>query len=586
MIVPIQFVENNPILNVNDENKTKIIKKIQDKFVGFECNVFLTNLYCCLNHNNNTEYIIDLDNLWKWLGYSNKASAVKTLEKHFIQKYDYIIECVSTSDKKHGGQNIIKYMLNADTFKLFCIKSTTTKAKLVHTYYTKLENILLEFIQEEAQELRLKLKIKDKENAKNLEDSIISQFPVNTECVYIGTIDDVNETNKKLVKFGHTNNLQVRTWYHHKDYTNFQLKAAFKVENKVQIENAIKKHPIISKRLTKIQINNKNKTEIITYDDRFTLKHIINIIKDVIKQNMYSEENFYKLLDKYSNLENENSALKEELHRQKDEIMNHILTINETKEKVIEQAKLIEHIKNEHESVFHGDILQNSELNMKFSNFIKEQCIVRDDVEELSASLEGRFRIWNAEKPTKEMFRVFKEYLDRRFKPRKGKGGNGYCGIKLCEVQYKKIKNNDDVENFIFDTCRFCDNGKILNSVMLKEYLNWKKNVGKLESGDEINDIKSYLNSYPHALKATVWTHHGTNEGYYGLCLKTDDYTRKMPPTSGKWVYKRSFVDNKLINKWQTIALAAEKNNTSPTKLRTFIKNKKVFDDDYYYSFE
>ena len=53
-----------------------------------------------------------------------------------------------------GGQNKQTYLLNIDTFKLFCIKAGTKKTDEIHKYYVKLENLLHETIQEECRYLK------------------------------------------------------------------------------------------------------------------------------------------------------------------------------------------------------------------------------------------------------------------------------------------------------------------------------------------------------------------------------------------------------------------------------------------------
>ena len=58
-----------------------------------------------------------------------------------------------------------------------------------------------------------------------------------------------------------------------------------------------------------------------------------------------------------------------------------------------------------------------------------------------------------------------------------------------CEKQaeYKKSKENSNIETFIFQVCKFSDCGKILNSVLLREYQKWKTNVGKELSENDVH---------------------------------------------------------------------------------------------------
>jgi hypothetical protein len=223
-------------------------------------------------------------------------------------------------------------------------------------------------------------------------------------------------------------------------------------------------------------------------------------------------------------------------------------------------------------------------LNKNFNEFVNSICVVRPDVEEMSVNIEGRYRLWKQTKPTKETFHALKNYLDTRFKPKRIQGHHGYIGLKLKTVDYKKNKENSTVETFLFQVCQFSDCGKILNSVLLKEYQKWKVSVDKELSENDMKEIKEYLNSSPYALKATVWTDDGNNEGYYGLSLKQVEIKPKLISSTGKKVYKREAKTNELLGTWDTIAKAAEGENISAAKMSRSVKNKTVFNEDYYYT--
>jgi hypothetical protein len=53
--------------------------------------MFIASFYCYLNHNSKTDFIIELESIWKWLGFSRKDPAKRVLEKHFKQDIDYKI---------------------------------------------------------------------------------------------------------------------------------------------------------------------------------------------------------------------------------------------------------------------------------------------------------------------------------------------------------------------------------------------------------------------------------------------------------------------------------------------------------------
>ena len=292
--------------------------------------------------------------------------------------------------------------------------------------------------------------------------------------------------------------------------------------------------------------------------------------------------------------ENEKNELKTRLAKDGETITKQQLEINELKEIADKQKVTIESAKKENESVFqnvtyHNDLLPDDELTKSFNEFIDTMCIVHNSVEASSTEMEGQYRIWCKTKPKKETFHALKSYLDTRFKAAritkqvKDQLVHGYIGVQLKEIVYKKhslVEN--DAETFAFQVCKFSPSGKILNSTLLEEYQRWKKSVNKAVCDNDMKELKEYLNSCEYVLKAVVWTDKGSNEGYYGLSLKCDEYKHKQTSTTGKRVEKRELVTNILLGTWETIAKAAVAEKISASKMSISIKNKVVYDNYHY----
>ena len=615
----VELIEKNPITKLSNTYNSKLLNKIQQNFTGFEQQLFVSSFYCYLNYDKNVDFVVDLDEVWEWLGFTQKASAIRVLEKHFSPDIDYKKEeeivalqfgkATLLSSKegltKHGGQNKQTILLTIKCFKSLCLKAQTKKASEIHEYYMKLEEVLHEIVEEETDELRVQLEQnknlileKDttiinikKEKQKAVEQAIVVQFPVNTECIYFGTIDNTTEAGEKLIKFGHTNDLSTRLADHRKKYNNFVLVNAFRVQNKVEIENLIKNYPKIKRQIRSIEINGKNKTELIAYDaNNFTIEKLTKHIKDIIHSKTYSIDNFNRIMKENEELENENRELIQQI-KTKDSYLNYnkiliekqVVEINRLNETLENLHKILASIKQDNVSVYQNVLLPEDEMNKKFNDFVNSICIVRPDVEELSVNIEGRYRLCSKVKPTKEVFHSLKNYLDTRFKPKRIQRNHGYLGLKLKAVEYVKHQSNSTVETFIFQACKFSDCGKVLNSVLLREYQKWKVSVGKELADNDMKEIKEYLNSSPYALKATVWTDEGNNEGYYGLSLKQTDIKPKLISSTGKKVFKREKETNTLLATWDTIAKAAEAENVSTAKMSRCVKNKNII-NDYYYS--
>jgi hypothetical protein len=595
----IELIEHNPITRLSKEYNSKLLNKIKETFTDFEQQMFVSSFYCYLKYDKQTDFIIDLDDVWKWLDFSTKQKALKLLETNFTINNDYInTNLLNLKDKrdfkKHGGHNIEKYALNIKCFKSLCLKAQTKKAFEIHEYYLKLEEILHEILEEETNELRLQLEQKDTVIStikyKAIEETLINQFPLNTECIYFGTIDNTNENNEKLIKFGHTNNLQVRVNDHHKNYCNFVLVEAFKVQNKVEIENLIKTYPKIKKQIRTISINEKNKTEIIAYDDTtFTIDKLTKYIKEIIHSKTYSIDNYNKIMKQNNDLLNEKQELINQIKTLEETICKQKIEIVQLNEIINSQNVTLQSVENDAKSVYHNELLNDDEQTTNFHKFIDTMCIIRVDVEESSTNLEGAYRIWNKTKPKKETFHALKTYLDTRFKPsrisnqNKNQVVNGYIGVKLITQTYQKKYNNDnDVETFLFEVCRFNPSGKILNSILLAEYQRWKQQLNKSINNNDMKDIKEYLNNCDYVLKSTVWTDKGSNEGYYGILLKVDDYKHKTTSSTGKKVEKIDLATGQVLRVWDTIAKSAEDEGISASKMSRSIKNNVMFDTYFY----
>jgi len=614
----VDLIEKNPITKLSTAYNNKLLIKIKEIFNDFEQQLFVGSFYCYLNYDKNLDFVVDLDKVWEWLGFTQKISAIRVLEKHFKLEADYKNLAPATSvasyeinssnnnskqEEKWGGHNKQTIMLTIKCFKSLCLKAQTKKASEIHEYYMKMEETLHQIVEEETDELRLQLEQKEniilekdnaiiktkKEKQRAVEEATITQFPLNTECIYFGTIDNTNDEKENLIKFGHTNDLATRIRDHRKQYNNFILTAAFRVQNKVEIENLIKTYPKIKRQIRTIEINGKAKTEIIAYDaTNFTIEKLTKHIKDIIHSKTYSIDNFNRIMKENEEFIAENKQLKEQVEIHLKTITKQELEINELKELINAQKAALEILRKEDQSVYQNALLPEDENTKKFAEFIDTMCIVRSDVEESSTNMEGQFRIWCKTKPKKEIFHSLKNYLDIRFKPArlsnqtKDQLVHGYIGVKLKDLTYKKKHTDNDPENFLFQVCKFSPCGKILNSTLLEQYQRWKKSVDKCLTETDMKDLKEYLNSCEYVLKATVWTDVGSNEGYYGVSLKSDEYKHKTTSSTGKTVEKREIKTDTLLGKWETIAKAAASEGVSAAKMSRSIKNAVKFGDYYY----
>lgn len=222
----VNLVETNPITRFVGDYQSKLVEKVQTHFTNYEQQLFLASFYCYLKYNFKTDYIIDLDNIWGWLGFSQKVNAKKVLTTNFMLDIDYkCLLCNSQEQNSNiqsllmrtneqtfdtrGGHNKEKIMLNVETFKKLCLKARTKKADEVHEYFIKLEAILFELMQEECEQLKLQLMqseanattiaIKSKELER--EKLLLEKFSLSASLIYIIRVKNL-EDGSYIIKIG------------------------------------------------------------------------------------------------------------------------------------------------------------------------------------------------------------------------------------------------------------------------------------------------------------------------------------------------------------------------------------------------
>ena len=102
----VELIETNPITKLSGDYNNKLIVKIKNTFGEFEQQLFLSSFYCYLNYHPTNDFIIDLDNVWKWIGFSQKIKA----------KQIYLLPSVPHRD----FQMHLFFLLNKTNLYIFC----------------------------------------------------------------------------------------------------------------------------------------------------------------------------------------------------------------------------------------------------------------------------------------------------------------------------------------------------------------------------------------------------------------------------------------------------------------------------------
>jgi len=94
----VDLFETNPITKLNGNYQSKLIEKVKNTFTESQQQMFVASFYCYLNYHPTNDFIVDLDNVWRWLDFNQKYNAKYMLEKNFIINKDY-----KTFAPEHSG---------------------------------------------------------------------------------------------------------------------------------------------------------------------------------------------------------------------------------------------------------------------------------------------------------------------------------------------------------------------------------------------------------------------------------------------------------------------------------------------------
>ena len=216
----------------------------------------------------------------------------------------------------------------------------------------------------------------------------------------------------------------------------------------------------------------------------------------------------------------------------------------------------------------------------KFDQFIEEMCITAPEASVPATSIVGAYRLWSRS-ASKKAYHAMLDYLATRFRPKRlpcfystEQVVNGYSGVTLKpRPPFQLEMGATPAEIFVHEECELVPHGKSLASQVKSEFQRWWKKV----KSDEViskTDYQQLWNILDHeAIKCNIWTNNTNGTGYYGLHLRCNDneHQRQSSSTS-KPIEKVNVVTGNVVNKWGTIAKAAEAENICPAKLSRMIR--------------
>ena len=326
----VNLIESNPITKFSGDYQSKLIEKVKKSFTNYEQQLFLSSFYCYLKYDSKNDFVIDLDNVWPWLGFSSKFNAKRLLENKFRINIDYkllLLQSAKQSNQIKGGHNKETFMLNIDTFKKLCLKADTKKADEVHEYFIKLENIMFEITKEECNELNQQLQQIENIKNKEMEEKVIKQKEIQNEktllekfshkcsLIYIIKVKTY-EHGEYIVKIGYSDKGITYRYNEHKtNYDECILLNCFLVDKSKDFEGFLHNHNLVYPNKCKTLEKHEKENELFLIGKNLTYQMLLKIIEDNINNYNY----------RVSELLLENELLKSKVETNQNNINNDLI---------------------------------------------------------------------------------------------------------------------------------------------------------------------------------------------------------------------------------------------------------------------
>lgn len=217
------------VITCDDERLTELFNT---KMNGDEQQLFVKSFKMYLKHGRDDKaFVIDLDDVWSWMGFSRKDPAMRVLTRNFVENDHYVKKVVlhRPAENPLGGRPKEQILMTVKTFKKFCLLARTEEASKVQDYYIKMEEILQDYVEDCLKQSNERLKqsnerisMLDAELKSSNEDLAIAQEESRwarhrgllggyggRKVVYVMNMLSLDE-GSFVIKIGSTDNIQDR----------------------------------------------------------------------------------------------------------------------------------------------------------------------------------------------------------------------------------------------------------------------------------------------------------------------------------------------------------------------------------------
>ena len=486
--------------NIEIYNKNDLIDKLKTYFSDEEQRLYVSNLFLYLNYHAIDDFIINLDNVWKFIGFSNKANAKRLLKHNFTENKDYKTLLVYNDEQtifirtdenkineETRGRKQETIMLNINTFKKLCLKANTENADKIHDYYIKLEMVYNELMKEQLEQKEKQIEEQQKtiEFLENRPDT--EGFSVKKGYVYL--IKDTSSIGSYKIGLAENPDGRLTTLNVSSSNKSLKMLTMFKSNNMKYAEKLI--HILLE------PFRIKKRAEWFFFSNDLELNYAINVIKtgieivdkcsfiDYISFKNYAEN----LQDKLNSINEKNIIVEKpdkyiNSYTKPDKISNY-----NGVSWCIRQNKWVSRLTKDNNTVVLGYYLSELDAAIAYNDYASY----------LNESLEIKYRLNQLENYVSNPRDLLEEYRQKRFQS-KSTDFNGVYFIKSKQIfeasiqykrkSYKLIKNTSDIECAkVYNEQALFFNNNFGTKYKLNDILTSEKNhIHELE----INKVKKY----------------------------------------------------------------------------------------------
>ena len=460
-----QLVQTGSTLTVNFQSN--LIKKLEETFTESEQRWYIANLYMYVNYHPTNDFPIDLENVYKLMGFAHKKNAKRTLENNFALNEEYKILLLPTEKqvKTNGGAGLNKeqILLNVDTFKNLCMLTKSEESKKIRRYYIRLETIYNELIMEEKKEFEKQLE----DQQKQLEEK-------------------QNELEKTKKQLEIKTKLAVKKWYDQEPgHVIYGFRSTVVIENENKQLITIGKSKNVAKRESSYMTHNQ-------HGEMFYIRKCYNC--DL------AEKVLHHMLDKFREERNKEwFHISEELTTYAIDTVCDFLDIFINCSEKLPEYKIKEFMNKlpinrfdttlkllKTEDLYIPDVIFNK--NTKDFNTFFNECCEKDEMntsDVLIYEVTGAYRIWCKQSLSREMLSEFKTYINTHFTFKEKYFAN--TGIRhkiITNLKLKELKMTPDdkyniktYERFCLELCVCNYTYKIKITDFMENYTLWMKTL-------------------------------------------------------------------------------------------------------------